>query len=133
MPQNAPSLLKSTYRETLDLMVETRNYLAYNGRAERVGLDQLDRLKTSCEAFRVTSRLTQVMAWLMAQRAVQAGEISLDEAITQFALNADDVCLDESLHSDEAIPRGLRSLMDRSHQLYCRISRLEEMVRQRMN
>ena len=30
-----------------------------------------------CEALRLTTRLSQMMAWLMVQRAVHAGEIAI--------------------------------------------------------
>jgi regulator of CtrA degradation len=133
MQDTAPTLLRNTYKETLDLMVEARNYLAYQGGRERPQMDELDRLKMSCEAFRVTSRLTQVMAWLMGQRAVQTGEISLADALERFPVEGDEVCLDDSGREDQALPHGLRSLLDRSHQLYRRVSRLDEMVRRRAN
>jgi len=127
----SPALLKKTYGETLDLIVEARNYMAYKALTERRRMDRLQSLKLSCEAFRVTSRLTQVMSWLMAQRAVQDGEISLDEAIEKFRLEAEDVCLDDSGHDDDGLPEGFRSLQHRSHRLYQRISRLDRMVRDR--
>lgn len=129
MQGQSPTMLKQTYQETLDLMIEARNYLAYKGAGERRGMDQTSRLKMSCEAFRLTSRLTQVMAWVMAQRAVQAGEIALTEAVERFALDGEDVCLDASAEHDADLPDGLRRLMDRSHRLYARISRLDDMVR----
>jgi regulator of CtrA degradation len=77
----------------------------------------------------VTSRLTQVMAWLMLQRAVQYGEISAVEACEEHnRLSGQSVCLDETAQEDKEIPAGLRSLLNRSLKLYQRISRLEEMV-----
>lgn len=133
MTVQTPTTLRRTYQETLDLMVEARNYLAYKHARERSAVDRDARLKMSCEAFRVTSRLTQVMAWLMAQRAVQSGEMSREEACDDFGLTAGDVCLDDSLHADEELPDGLRSLMDRSYRLYVRVSRLDDQVRQRLH
>jgi len=118
-----------TYDETLDLIVEARNYMVYSrppGRRSRISNDNL---RFSCEALRVTSRLTQVMAWLMLQRAVQDGEISAQEACDEKnRLSGQSVCLDESGLEDSEIPAGLRSLLNRSLSLYKRISRLEEMV-----
>lgn len=135
LPQPSPrrpySVLKRTYDETLALMIEARNYLAYRAPHDRRTLDCVSRLKVSCEAFRVTSRLTQVMSWLMAQRAVEAEEITIEEACVRFGLTCREVCLDDSSHGDAALPAGLRSLMDRSHQLYLRIARLDDMVRRR--
>jgi len=124
-----PIFLRSTYDETLDLMVEARNYLAYVERRERQRAGVVASLRMSCEAMRVTSRLTQVMAWLMMQRAVVEGEISADEAmVDRNRLSGASVCLDETFNDDESLPRGLRSLMDRSFRLYVRIARIEEQM-----
>ena|ERR1700761_368305 len=124
------ALFTRTYDETLDLIVEARNYMVYNrpaGRRTRIAANE--NLRFSCEALRVTSRLTQVMAWLMLQRAVQDGEISAREACDEKnRLSGQSVCLDESALEDGEIPDGLQSLLSRSLSLYKRISRLEEMV-----
>lgn len=121
------STLATTYRETLDLMIQARNYLTYvHGRERRQAGDDA-RLTMSVEALRVTSRLTQVMAWLMARRAVQSGEMTPAQARDEFWLSAQGVCLDTAHHDDAALPQGLRELMGRSHHLYVRISRLDGM------
>ena len=123
------TVFRKTYDETVDLMVEAKNYLSYSDGAERGRVDAISGLRLSCEAMRVTSRLTQVMAWLMMQRAVQEGEITADEALAdQNRLSGEDVCLDISFGQDNALPRGLRSLLDRSFHLYVRISRIEEQI-----
>lgn len=118
-----------TYDETLDLIVEARNYMVHTRPSGRRARRSSDNLRFNCEALRVTSRLTQVMAWLMLQRAVQDGEISAQEACDEKnRLSGQSVCLDESGEDDGDIPPGLRSLLTRSLSLYKRISRLEEMV-----
>jgi len=118
-----------TYDEALDLIVEARNYMVYTRPAARRSRPSGDNLRVSCEALRVTSRLTQVMAWLMLQRAVQDGEISAQEACDEKnRLSGQSVCLDETSVEDNELPAGLRSLLNRSLSLYKRISRLEEMV-----
>jgi regulator of CtrA degradation len=91
------------------------------------------RLRNSCESMRITCRLTQVMAWLLAQRAVFAGEIEFDLEVAEFyALSAEGVCLENPLEDMEDIPGGLRSLLERSYQLYVRIKRLDEMSRRHL-
>lgn len=118
-----------TYDETLDLIVEARNYMVHLRPTSRRLRGTGESLRLSCEALRVTSRLTQVMAWLMLQRAVQDGEITATEACAEeYRLSGQSVCLDESAEEDHNIPAGLRSLLNRSLSLYQRISRLEEMV-----
>lgn len=114
------------------LLVEARNYAAYREPAESRSLAPSVRLQACYESMRVTSRLTQVMAWLLAQKAAQAGEITPLEACSErFRLAASEVCLEDGGQRDESLPRGLRSLLDRSRSLYVRVGRLEEMVRER--
>lgn len=126
------AFFRRTYDETMNLMVEARNYVAYVERRERQRADAMAGLRMSCEAMRVTSRLTQVMAWLMTQRAVHEGEITEDEALAEpNRLSGSEVCLDESYANDEALPGGLRSLMSRSFHLYVRVARLEEQILRR--
>lgn len=125
MAQQVATALEKTYDETLDLLIETRNYMAYKAPRDCRGLDAEASLRVSCEAFRVTSRLTQVMAWLMAQRAAHAGEIDIEEACADhFRLSGHGVCLDEGGDGAD-LPGGLRSLMRRSLHLYRRIDRLD--------
>ena len=131
MPQ--VSVFNRTYDETVDLMVEAKNYLSHVDAAERRRLDSSSGLRLSCEALRVTSRLTQVMAWLMMQRAVQEGEITVDDALAEpNRLSNEDVCLNVVPSQDPVIPKGLRSLLDRSLRLYVRVSRIEEQILERM-
>ncbi|KIM00123.1 protein of unknown function DUF1465 [Paramagnetospirillum magnetotacticum MS-1] len=128
-----PAFFRRTYDETMTLMVEARNYLTYSERRERDRLGGMIGLRMSCEAMRVTSRLTQVMAWLMLQRAVQEGEIEVEDALRdECRLSGTEVCLDETFSGDETLPNHLRSLMDRSFRLYVRVARLEEMLVQRV-
>jgi len=124
--QQKPAFFSRTYDETFDLMVEARNYLEHFDRRDRERAGVVAGLRLSCEAMRVTSRLTQVMAWLMMQRAVHQGEITSDEAMAEDnRLAAADVCLDESFAEDQTIPGGLRSLLDRSLRLYVRVAHIE--------
>ncbi|RAU21485.1 DUF1465 domain-containing protein [Paramagnetospirillum kuznetsovii] len=128
-----PAFFLKTYDEAMDLMVEARNYMRYVERRERVRVGAMAGLRMSCEALRVTSRLTQVMAWLLMQRAVHQGELSAEAALEEhYRLSGGGVCLDESHSGDAALPRGLRSLMDRSFRLYVRVARLEEMLVRRV-
>lgn len=131
MPQ--PAFFRRTYDETMTLMVEAKNYLTYAERRERERAGGMIGLRMSCEAMRVTSRLTQVMAWLMMQRAVHEGEVGVEDSLRdECRLSGTEVCLDETFSDDETLPNPLRSLMDRSYRLYVRIARLEEMMVRRV-
>ena len=112
------------------MLIEARNYVAYHEAADQRTLAPHARLQVSYESLRVTSRLTQVMAWLLAQKAVHAGELTVEQVATdEYALSGGQVCTDPSGPENEALPNGLRSLLDRSHRLYTRVSRLDDQVR----
>lgn len=118
------------YDETMALLIEARNYIAYQEAIDHRKLPPHVRLQISYESMRVTSRLTQVMAWLLAQKAVHAGEMSLEQAASDdFALSGGDICSDPSGPDNDELPVGLRGLLERSHKLYMRVARLDEMVR----
>jgi len=115
----------------MTLLIEARNYIAFTEAHDQRRLSLNTRLQVSFESMRVTSRLTQVMAWLLAQKAVTAGELTQEDlASEQYALSGGSICSDPSGPENEELPRGLRSLLERSYLLYVRVSRLDEMVRE---
>lgn len=119
---------RGTYDEAFQLLIEARDYLTYREPTERAALSLDQRLAANREAMRLTSRLTQVMAWLMVRRAVQEGEISFDEALqSDRRLDGQRVCLIQIEDDDAApLPRGLRDLLGRSYHLYTRVERLDK-------
>ncbi|WP_366657120.1 DUF1465 family protein [Fodinicurvata sp. EGI_FJ10296] len=126
----ATPFFRKTYDETLALIVEARNYMAYTDHAGRAEWSPDTRLLISQETMRITSRLTQAMAWMLAHRAVETGEMSMDEALSdRFALGAHGVCLDDRWLDDERLPEAVISLGRRSLDLFRRIDRLESMLR----
>ena len=130
MDGNAPktAFFSRTYDEACDLVVEARDYLAGPG-AVTLDPDAPATALTTCqEELRLTARLTQVMAWLLGQRAVHAGEISAAEAGDRFALGGQKVCLEDD---DDLVglPEPLRDLLTRSRHLYARVARLDERTR----
>ena len=129
------AFFNKTYDETLGLLVEVRDYVMVNEPADRRRLAPVVGAKLSCEALRVTARLTQIMAWLLAQRAVHAGELSTEDLVRRNEALADiDICMatdEESLIV--GLPARFRELLDRSHRLYIRVARLDEMIRRQLH
>ncbi|MEI9986261.1 MAG: DUF1465 family protein [Aliidongia sp.] len=124
-----------TYDEAMGLLLEARNYvLADDSRHAAATTLPTERLILCCEAMRLTARLTHVMAWLLAQKAVHAGEITLAEAAAEpFALGGRTTCLDEYPGVADLGDDWLTGLLDRSRRLYVRVSRLDEMVRREVD
>lgn len=118
-----------TYDETMDLILEARDYLTGSEARDRKALGPVQRLSVSCETMRITSRLTQVMAWLLIRKAVHAGEMTEEQAADeQYRLAGQLVCNDIAAEEDEEMPSHLKSLLRRSYSLYTRVSRLDRML-----
>ena len=122
-----------TYGEAMTLLVEARDYLAYREPIERQALLPPVRLRMSCETMRLTARLTQIMGWLLSQRAVYEGELTPEGALDgQGELAAIEVCMDEDMAGTAALPQRLRQLLDRSRRLFIRVARLDELARRQI-
>ena len=123
------AFLSRTYDEAMTLLVETRNYLSFRQQVDGTCIEPTDRLKLTREAFRLTSRLAQVMAWLMLRRAVVEGEIADDEARRpEHRLAGHDVCLGRADDLGDWLPEGMNGLLERSRALYERVARLDRLL-----
>ena len=81
------------------------------------------------ETTRVTARLTQIVAWLMAQRAVEAGELSAAQACEKkHRLGGQEICLNSRGEDSNELSPALRDLLLRSRRLYQRVARLDDML-----
>ena len=128
--ETATRFFGKTYDETMSLLLASRDYLAVAQPAEAHGLKPIDRLRVNCEAMRLTTRLTQIMAWLLAQRAVFAGEMGRAQAASdEFRLAADSICMADSDSVAQVLPMRLQELLDESRRLYVRVARLDELSR----
>lgn len=124
-----------TYREVLDLLEEARSFAespriigAGPVRPGKFGFDasSFARLEASCEALRVTSRLTHCLAWILVHKAIHAGELSPDAAYEpEHRLSGGPVCLAMGGETNPRLPRRLRSLLGASRTLYIRLARLD--------
>ena len=118
-----PKLVDSLYVEAMVLADEARSYFDRVAREERLSLEPVDRVGFSCESLKVTTRLMQVIAWLLAQRAVAAGELSRAEA------GDEDRRLGSAPESDEdlveRLPVAAIELIRASEELYGRVARLD--------
>ena len=119
-----PKLVDTLYTEAMLLADEARAYFDKNGRADRMALDPLVRVGFSCESLKVTTRLMHIIAWLLTQRAVNAGELTPAQA------QRPERQLGEPVESDEEVlaqlPESALALIRSSTDLYERVRRLAE-------
>lgn len=120
----ATKLVDSLYVEAMLLADEARAYFDRHGREDRDGLDPIVRVGFSCESLKVTTRLMHIIAWLLTQRAVHAGELNSAQARNPSRR------LGEAPQSDEALlaklPDAAIGLITTSQELYARVQRLDE-------
>ena len=122
--QLTPKLVDALYVEAMVLADEARSYFDTIGRDDRLSLDPIDRVGFSCESLKVTTRLMHVIAWLLTQRAVEAGEISRRQARSPARRLGEAPETDETLLAK--LPRAAIDLIDSSRDLYARVKRLDD-------
>ncbi|MGU3391465.1 DUF1465 family protein [Sphingomonas sp. M1A8_2b] len=118
-----PRLIDALYSESMLLADEARAYFDEVGRNERDGLDPFVRVGFSCESLKVTTRLMHVIAWLLTQRAIQAGELAVKDALDPSRRLGDGPVTDRVLL--ESLPARARSLIDSSTDLHRRVALLD--------
>ncbi|MFT6510617.1 MAG: regulator of CtrA degradation [Parvibaculaceae bacterium] len=122
-------LFSRTYREGMSLVEETASYLDGAGRSESKLLPRNSSLAYAAESMRLTTRLMQVAAWLLVQKAVAEGEMSAaDAAQNKYRLGGKEISRAKPVEGAEDLPEALKDMVARSHSIYDRIERLEQML-----
>jgi regulator of CtrA degradation len=124
------AFVQRAYDDTYALLVAMRDYVSGPSKDDADRLEPHDRMRLSLELSRVTRQLTEIMAWLMVQRAIAAGEITADEGSRQAAgqLSIDDADFDASRKELGRLPLAARSLIDRARRIAALVRQLQEGV-----
>lgn len=122
---NAPTL-DEALAECLSIMENLRDYVV---KTESYGVqhfpDPMQRLAAIRESSRLTGRLTSVLSWLLWHKAALNGEIDRSELNKNAAEVMEDAPKAASDSDLAALPDELKDLLNRSEQLFVRISRLQ--------
>lgn len=81
------------------------------------------RIALSCESLRLTTRLMHIIAWLLLQRAIAAGELSPLAAHEEHNRLGPSPECDMVVH--RALPPGAQRLIDASLHLHARVAKVE--------
>lgn len=121
------AMFDRTFDEGMALVEETARYLDGRGRQEARELPRKAAMLYAGESMRVTTRLMQAASWLLVQRAVYEGEMSIEDARAErYRLGSKEICFGGREEGIELLPPTLRDLLKRSDNLYRRIARLDE-------
>lgn len=115
------------FREGMALVEEAAAYLDGPGREESRLLPKVAALAYATESMRLTTRLMQVASWLLLQRAVNEGELSPNQALTErhrVKLARQDLACAPDVFN--LLPPALRALSLRSLRIQERVIHLDQ-------
>lgn len=120
-----PMTMTRIHEEAMALLIAARDY-AERSLARPPANDLMAVMKARVEALRVTARLQHIVAWTLAQKAAQAGEIGRDVAMgSAYALPRDGIEAEATpMEVLDLMPQDLADLCVRSFELYERVLRL---------
>lgn len=122
--QITPKLIDGLYTEAMLLADEARSYFD-SERAQQISPADVA-VAFSCESLKVTTRLMHVIAWLLNQKAIHAGEIHASDIMREldelgYAPATDDWMV-------QRMPEAARSLIMASEDLYYRVQRMSSHI-----
>ncbi|MBI1868813.1 MAG: DUF1465 family protein [Methylocystis sp.] len=117
------------FREGMGLVEQAAAYLDGPGREEAKALPRLEALAYAAESMRLTTRLMQIAAWLLLQRAVNQGELTREQAATdKHKVTLAQQELASSSDIFPRLPRKLRDIAIHSLRLQARIIHLDQLI-----
>lgn len=112
------------FKDGMALVEETASYLDGEGRAESKLLSRTAALAYVSESMKLTTRLMQVASWLLVQRAVKEGDMTIKEAQEpKFRLPIRDE--KKAVEAFDELPETLRKMIKDADSLYERVLRLD--------
>jgi len=123
----ASDSFKSLFKDGMTLVEEAAGYLDGVGREESRRLRRPAAIAYASESMRLTTRLMQLASWLLLQRAVNEGDMTLTQAASEkhkVRLARQEVACAPELF--EELPPSLRALIARSMRLQARIIHLDQ-------
>ncbi|MDK1490573.1 DUF1465 family protein [Sinorhizobium sp. 7-81] len=120
---------KSLYAEGMGLVEETASYLDGPGRLASKALPRMASVLYAAESMRLTTRLMQMASWLLLQRAVNNGEMSRDQVLSEKSkVRLDSFNVDRSAPGWNDLPETFRDLIERSLRLQNRVAMLDREI-----
>ncbi len=122
----ASQSFKYLFQDGMALVERAALYLETEGRAQSQQLDHAVCVAYTTESMRLTTRLMHIAAWLLYQRAVNEGEISLADAAAEkskFQFNTQELCSTGGLFTQ--LPHELQDICLHSLRIQHRVQHLD--------
>jgi regulator of CtrA degradation len=120
---------KALYAEGMGLVEETASYLDGPGRAAAKALPRIASVLYAAESMRLTTRLMQMASWLLLQRAVNNGEMTREQVLSEKSkVRLENFNCDRAAAGWADLPEAFRDLIDRSFRLQRRVVMLDKEI-----
>ncbi len=118
------------FHEGMSLVEETANYLDGDGKSESLSLSRPASVSFGTESMRLTTRLMQLASWLLLQRVINDGSMSVERADSERSKVKLGMLATATDGRDwEELPKTLRGLILRSLRLQNRVIQLDSSLR----
>jgi regulator of CtrA degradation len=117
---------RTLFREGMTLVEEAASYLDGPGRTQSKTLRRPVALAYATESMRLTTRLMQIASWLLLRRAVNEGELTPVQALSErhrVRLTRQELACEEALLVE--LPREFVEISERSLRLQARVMHLD--------
>jgi regulator of CtrA degradation len=120
---------KALYAEGMGLVEETAGYLDGEGRMAAKSLPRIASVLYAAESMRLTTRLMQMASWLLLQRAVNNGEMTREQVLSEKSkVRLETFSCDRSAPGWSDLPETFRALVERSFRLQSRVAMLDREI-----
>jgi regulator of CtrA degradation len=117
------------FKEGMMMVEEAAAYLEGPGRRAARNLSRRGALAYAAESMRLTTRLMHIASWLLVQRSVRRREMTPSEAAAhKYSLGGRDTGAGRRFLGSAELPEPLQNLISRSHRLYERAARLDDIL-----
>tara|TARA_B100000678_G_scaffold183820_1_gene153614 strand:+ start:2002 stop:2556 length:555 start_codon:yes stop_codon:yes gene_type:complete len=121
-------MFRKLFSEGMGLVEETAGYLDGDGREASRQLTREASLSYATVSMEMTTRLMQAASWLVVQRAVKEGDMTVDEA-AEARFRLEDTSINAfTARQNPELPAELLDLVDRAKILFDRLHRLDEVL-----
>lgn len=123
----ASPAFNNLYAEGMGLVEETASYLEGDGRRDAKQLDRVAATLYAAESMRLTTRLMQLASWLLLQRALNSGEMTIDQVKSEKGkIRLDTTSANKDVEAWNEMPSMFCELVRRSLRLQARIRRMDD-------
>ena len=128
-PPALKAFLNTVYEEAFGVLVDLRHFVAEEMVGSHADIPPGSKTLVVQEVSRATRRIADVMAWLLLQKAIQAGELGRDAAASHAASQITSEPFDPANPPPEELeklPFALRGLIDRSRRVHEKTVKFKE-------